>query len=112
MGELALRRSSAQRKFVLEAQLENLTESTVVLEGCSVNVGQGLKSRSLNVVDQKQILSPLDVVQVAFLLEQIEGMEVEEKAGRVVLAQLVVLWCAPMGERGDITTGWLGCRGR
>lgn len=122
MGELALRSTSSekgQRKFALEAQLENLTESTVVLETAAVNVGQGLRSTGLNwdmvgsEKTEKPILSPLDVLQVAFVLDQVDaGQELEEKGGRVVLAQLVVQWSGPMGEKGDITTGWLGCKGR
>jgi hypothetical protein len=102
-------------RFVLEAQLENLTETSVVLENVTINTAKGLTSKSLNWssdIDDKPILSPLDVMQVAFTLQQADGEDVDEKNGRTVLGQLHVDWTSSMGERGSLTTGWLGSRAR
>lgn len=121
IGELKPK-SSGTRKFVLEAQLENLTEATVVLETVTLNLAKGLRSKSLNGDDewsreigvkrQKTVLAPQNVMQVAFLLEQRDGEGLEEKSVRVLLAQVHIDWRGPLGEKGELTTGWLGCRGR
>lgn len=115
VGDLAAKKDTPDtRRFVLEAQLENLTETPVVLEKVTVSTAQGLTSKSLNWndADDKPILSPQDVMQVAFTLQQIQGEQLDEKNGRTVLAQLHVDWRSPMGEKGSLTTGWLGSRAR
>lgn len=115
VGDLNARKDGPNvRNFVLEAQLENLTEQNVVLEKVDINTAKGLTSRSLNWTEDsdKPILNPQDVMQVAFTLHQVEGQDLEEKNGRAVLAQLNVEWRSPMGEKGSLTTGWLGSRGR
>lgn len=115
VGDLAARKDAPDtRRFVLEAQLENLTETTVVLDKVALSTAKGLTSKSLNWSEDgdKPILSPQDVMQVAFTLHQTQGEELDEKNGRAVLAQLNVEWKSPMGEKGSLTTGWLGSRGR
>ncbi|TIA56410.1 hypothetical protein D6C77_06935 [Aureobasidium pullulans] len=115
VGDLAAKKDTPDtRRFVLEAQLENLTETPVVLEKVTVSTAQGLTSKSLNWndADDKPILSPQDVMQVAFTLQQIQGEQLDETNGRTVLAQLHVDWRSPMGEKGSLTTGWLGSRAR
>lgn len=121
IGELR-RGASGTRKFVLEAQLENLTEATVVIDTVTLNLAGGLGSKSLNqdadwVVDKdtvgrKSVLIPQDVWQVAFVLEQKEGEDLEEKGRMILLAQVHIDWRGPMGEKGELTTGWLGCKSR
>ena len=102
------------RQFVLEAQIENLTEQSVLLERVWLTLGRALKSRQLISGDaggDKVLLAPQDVEQVAFKLEQKdEEGEIEENAGRFVLAQLTVDWRLAMGQDGVLKTGWLGCR--
>lgn len=115
VGDLAAKKDTPDaRRFVLEAQLENLTEKSVVLEKVTVSTAQSLTSKSLNwnEAEDKPILNPQDVMQVAFTLQQIQGEQLDEKNGRTILAQLHVDWRSPMGERGSLTTGWLASRAR
>lgn len=121
-GELKNRQPSALRKFVLEAQLENLTETTVVLDSVNLNLAPGLTNKSLNwdassasnprEKEGNPVLAPQDVMQVAFVLQQIEGKELEVKGPRILMSQMHIDWRGPMGEKGELTTGWLACRGR
>ena len=115
------RKASRARMFVLEAQLENLTETTVMLDTVTLNLAQGL-ARNTNweaglsekddgASSTKPVLAPQDVMQVAFVLDQIDGKELDEKRERVLLAQVHIDWRGPMGEKGELTTGWLGCKG-
>lgn len=82
-----------------------------------------LKSTSLNWDAQPlaftqrsaPILSPRDVVQVAFLLEQpleIEKSSTEpsEEDGRTTIGQLAIQWRSALGDRGSLSTGWLTAR--
>ena len=61
------------------------------------------------------ILSPRDVVQVAFLLDHQPG-EDDEVAGSMtednkrVLGQLAIQWRSALGDRGSLSTGWLTAR--
>lgn len=130
IGEMEVRakgQGKKTRRFAIEAQLENLGDAAVVLEAVDVVLARGLRSQSLNFWDRQEagegkgerggegtgpVLAPQDVMQVAFVLEKVEGAELEEKGDRVVLAQLVAKWRGPMGEMGSLTTGWLGSRGR
>jgi hypothetical protein len=62
------------------------------------------------------ILSPRDVVQVAFLLDVRPGDNEEEMADSVtednktVLGQLAIQWRSALGDRGSLSTGWLTAR--
>jgi len=112
VGELVNKAGQAKGKvFALEAQVENMTEQSILLDGVKVSLGKGLKNTGLNGED-KVLLMPQDVEQVAFRLEQEDGAELEENAGRYVLAQLTVDWRLAMGQDGVLKTGWLGCRKR
>ncbi|KAL1302168.1 hypothetical protein AAFC00_002599 [Neodothiora populina] len=121
IGELK-RNTSGSRKFVLEAQLENLTEGSIVLDAVSLNLAKALTSKSLNrdsdgtdeknTPHKKPCMAPEDVMQVAFVIDQVDGKTLEEKRDRIVLAQVHLEWNGPMGEKGELTTGWLGCKGR
>lgn len=61
------------------------------------------------------ILSPRDVVQVAFLLEHQPGDD-DDVPGSVtednkrVLGQLAIQWRSALGDRGSLSTGWLTAR--
>lgn len=91
----------------------------------SVNPKPPLRSTSLNWdahapgTDQHRapILSPRDVVQVAFVLDQENGTEHpdSEDIGSVadnkrLLGQLAIQWRGALGDRGSLSTGWLTCR--
>ncbi|UPX16816.1 uncharacterized protein EKO05_0007201 [Ascochyta rabiei] len=111
-------------RYLLEAQLENMGEAAVCLEAVSVNPKPPLKSTSLNWdmpapgSDQANapILTPRDVIQVAFLLEQPDVDESRDDAstaaggGKKVLGQLAIQWRSPLGDRGSLSTGWLTSR--
>ena len=61
------------------------------------------------------ILSPRDVIQVAFLLDEQPGMEEGLDASATgdnkrVLGQLAIQWRSALGDRGSLSTGWLTAR--
>ncbi|KAG9190686.1 hypothetical protein G6011_08774 [Alternaria panax] len=108
-------------RYLLEAQLENMGEAPVCLEAVSVNPKPPLRSTSLNWDMQPSglnapILSPRDVVQVAFLLDHQPSDDGEEVAGSItednkrVLGQLAIQWRSALGDRGSLSTGWLTAR--
>jgi trafficking protein particle complex subunit 13 len=107
-------------RFVLEAQLENVADTAITLEQTSLDVRAPFKSTSLNwdlPLDGERparpILTPRDVLQIAYLVEQQEditdGLDVlksnMKREGRTTLGQLSIEWRGPMGERGFLTTG-------
>ena len=106
------REKDGLRQWSLEAQLENLGETSVVLEKLWLNERKGTSSTALNGGTGKEavVLKPQDVEQVMFMLRETE--EPEDPSIRVPLAQLNVDWRSAMGERGSLTTGWLASRGR
>ncbi|KAI9849233.1 MAG: hypothetical protein M1837_004692 [Sclerophora amabilis] len=126
-GAVAERQSDLMR-FVLEAQLENLGEGSLVLETVTLIPKEPFKSSSLNwdvstVEEEKPpppVLNPNDVRQVAFLMEQQpqdpEGQNASPAAltenGRITLGQLSIEWRSAMGDRGSLSTGWLTARNR
>lgn len=63
------------------------------------------------------ILTPRDVIQVAFLLEQESNVDESHddpstSAGdnKRVLGQLAIQWRSALGDRGSLSTGWLTSR--
>lgn len=115
-------------RYVLEAQLENVSESGVILEQTKLLPHSPFISTSLNwdmdaVTSQNRkspLLNPRDVLQLAFLVEQdvgnMEGLD-ELKAnikrdGRTALGQMALQWRSGMGETGQLTTGVLFSRKR
>ncbi len=107
-------------RFALEAQLENVADTAVMLEQTSLDVHAPFKSISLN-EDRpvgceplnRPMLSPRDVLQIAYLVEQQQGLTEGldklrsdiKRDGRTTLGQLSIEWRGPMGERGFLTTG-------
>lgn len=114
--ELKRRAKPEERRWVLEAQLENVGETAVVLEKLWLKEREGVVGKSLNgdggAAESKEsvVLKPQDVEQVMFLLRE----ERAESAGlgRVPLAQVNIDWRSAMGEKGSLTTGWLASRPR
>ena len=115
-------------RLVLEAQLENVAEGSIVLEGAKMLAYSPFRATSLNwdmdIEDGKNIEGPLliprDVTQLAFLIEQApddaDGLD-ELKAslkgdGRIALGQIALEWRSGMGEKGQLTTGMLFSRKR
>lgn len=101
------------RQWILEAQVENVGETSVVLEKLWLNEREGVSSSALNGGNGREatVLKPQDVEQVMFLLSGNEK-SAEDASGRVPLAQLNIDWRSAMGERGSLTTGWLASRAR
>lgn len=100
------------RQWILEAQLENVGEASAVLEKLWVKERDGIVSRAVTGKAGREaiVLKPQDVEQVMFVLEETNISE--NTADRVPLAQLNIDWRNAMGERGNLTTGWLASRGR
>ncbi|KAH3988927.1 hypothetical protein HBH70_068260 [Parastagonospora nodorum] len=122
-GELT--QPNGPSKYLLEAQLENMGEAAVCLEAVNVNPKPSLRSTSLNWdahppgtgYHNAPILSPRDVVQVAFILEHETGVEQSdmeepgpEPDNKRLLGQLAIQWRGALGDRGSLSTGWLTCR--
>ncbi|CAO2658747.1 Nn.00g064700.m01.CDS01 [Neocucurbitaria sp. VM-36] len=120
-GEISQKDGSS--KYLLEAQLENMGEAAVCLEAVNVNPKPPLKSTSLNWdmhplglgQHNNPILSPRDVIQVAFLLDEHPGIEEGLEASAAgdskrVLGQLAIQWRSALGDRGSLSTGWLTAR--
>ena len=115
-------------RYVLEAQLENVGDAAIVLQQAFLDARTPFKSTSLNwdlppqdAADvQYPHLQPRSVYQVAFLVEQQEGVlegidtlqQDIKRDGRTVLGQLSVEWQSTMGDRGFLTTGNLISRRR
>lgn len=115
-------------RYVLEAQLENVSEGVIVLEQTKLLPYPPFKAKSLNWdmdvgKEHKQentSLSPRDVLQLAFLVEQeadvsngVEELKANLKRdGRTVLGQIALEWRSGMGEKGQLTTGTLFSRRR
>ncbi|KAI8934236.1 hypothetical protein NX059_008982 [Plenodomus lindquistii] len=120
-GEMS--KKMGQSRYLLEAQLENMGETAVCLEAVNVHPKPPLTSISLNWDmhppgaghQNAPILSPRDVVQVAFLLEQQSGEDGDSKTdgqvdGRTTIGQLAIQWRSALGDRGSLSTGWLTAR--
>ncbi|KAH7389600.1 hypothetical protein DE146DRAFT_680417 [Phaeosphaeria sp. MPI-PUGE-AT-0046c] len=122
-GELT--QQDGPSKYLLEAQLENMGEAAVCLEAVNVNPIPPLRSVSLNwdahapgtEQHRAPILSPRDVVQVAFILDHDSSAEQAENEdanpvpdNKKLLGQLAIQWRGALGDRGSLSTGWLTCR--
>ncbi|KAK8143800.1 hypothetical protein G3M48_006724 [Beauveria asiatica] len=126
---------SPQRRWVLEAQLENCSDDTMQLDRVVMELEPGLTCRDCNWTAgsgsagvQKPVLQPGEVEQVCFVVETRRGGDGEEKeqedvvaspraaraAGgpdaRVVFGVLGIGWRGEMGNRGFLSTGKLGTR--
>lgn len=105
------RQGERRRRWIIEAQLENVGETSVALVGVSMKEQEGLKSTAAvegGETKEATVLKPQDIEQVMFVVEEEEdGLEVEMAQGRKQLAQLHIDWRSAMGERGSLSTGWL-----
>lgn len=115
-------------RYTLEAQIENLSESTLNIIRADLLPQQPFEAKSLNrIVDPEEgeerevpALDPRDIYQIAFLLEQTadriedvaESRESMERDGRVILGQISLEWMGAMGQKGRLTTSNLMSRKR
>jgi hypothetical protein len=112
-------------RAVLEAQLENMGDSPISLEVVNFGTKKGWKAINLNWPgstgrdgdrgDPKNtpILGAKDVMQVAFLLQPVETVEMKDDdaasaADKKVLGQLSIEWRSACGDKGLLSTGRLG----
>lgn len=102
-------------RWALEAQLENVSEVTIVLVGVEMEAKGWCKGRGLHnwkELGKKPVLMQGDVQQVCFLVEESEK-EVDREvdvAGRTVMGMLHINWRGAMGSVGNLSTSWLGVR--
>lgn len=116
-------------RYVLEAQLENVSDTAIVLEEARLQAKAPFRAISLNwdaeekesdVDVRNPLLNARDVIQVAFVAEQEQGVaegledlkDGMRRDGRAVLGQLAIQWRTSMGERGSLSTGSLLSRRR
>lgn len=119
---------SSLLRYVLEAQLENVSEGSIVLEQTKLLAYPPFKGTSLNwdishatdETEDNPLLNPRDVLQLAFLVEQepenssgLDELRANLKRdGRTTLGQIALEWRSAMGEKGQLTTGTLFSRRR
>lgn len=110
--ERKIREKDAPRQWLLEAQLENVGDASVVLERVWLKEREGISSTAINADGTREaiVLKAQDVEQIMFLLK--EDSVSEETTSRIPLGQLNIDWRSGMGEQGSLTTGWLASRGR
>ena len=101
-----------QKRWALEAQLENTGEETITLDTVVLETREGFKGSGLNWdgEDGKPVLMPGDVQQVCFLVEQVDEEKVKPVDGRLVFGILSLGWRGKMGNRGFLSTGTLGAK--
>lgn len=124
-------------RYTLEAQLENVSDGTIVLDEASLHAKAPFQAVGLNwdfasadnpvseaskqaSQSDRPILAPRDVHQLSYLLTQqqnvTDGLEdlkgMLKRDGRAVLGQLSIGWRGSMGEKGSLTTGNLLTRRR
>ena len=101
------------RKWMLEAQLENVGGERVVVEKIWLNGGAGIewsggigKGKKGESQTKALVLKPRDVEQVIFIVQ-----DQSASSGAKALAQVDIDWTSAMGEKGKLMTGWLSARG-
>jgi trafficking protein particle complex subunit 13 len=110
-----------RKRWALEAQLENSGDDTIILESVSLEEAPWCKATGLNwdvggegngVGEMENpALGPKDVQQICFLVEQIsDEVEEEDTTGRLIMGMLHITWRGAMGNRGSLSTSWLGTR--
>ncbi|KAM0711826.1 hypothetical protein Q7P35_001195 [Cladosporium inversicolor] len=106
------------RKWMLEAQVENVGEERVVVEKVWLNGGKGIEW-SGGVGREEEgggggakgkaiVLKPRDVEQVMFVVR--DPGWTTPGGGAKALAQVDIDWTSAMGEKGKLMTGWLSAR--
>lgn len=119
---LPARSPSDPAAYALEAQLENLSDSSITLQAVDINAKSYVESSSLNAWElsstdntkEHPMLNPGDVIQVAYMLREKPGADKpdDSRDSRLPLAQMSISWKSSMGENGHLSTGWLTARRR
>ena len=105
--------------YILEAQLENLADGIISIEGLAFEPRPPFQTSSLN-WDSEHIeqpsLMPREVTQVAFLVQEQDAQAAGDakkevtRDGRKILGVLTIHWRSEMGQVGVLSTGWLTTR--
>lgn len=101
------------KRWVLEAQLENCSEDVMQLESVILDLEAELGYSDCNwdAGAKRPVLHPGEVEQVCFVVKEKEGERaVEDPEGRTAFGVLRIGWRGEMGSRGFLTTGQLGSR--
>ena len=104
---------SGRRRWVLEAQLENVSEDVMQLEKVVMDVEDGLRCRGCNWGgSDKPVLHSGEVEQVCFVVETEDegGVMKALPDGRLVFGVMGIGWRGEMGNRGFLSTGKLGTK--
>ncbi|KAL7624366.1 hypothetical protein AAE478_005930 [Parahypoxylon ruwenzoriense] len=103
-----------ERRWVMEAQLENCSEDVMQLSRVGLDLEDGLRYRDCNWEvggGARPVLHPGEVEQCCFVVEEAEKDGVpEDEDGRVVFGVLGIGWRSEMGNKGFLSTGKLGTR--
>jgi hypothetical protein len=108
-------------QYVLEAQLENLTDGIISIGELAFESQPPFHSTSLNWdYDhlERPTLTPREVTQVAFLVKEQSDPDSPDvkkeitRDGRTILGVLTIHWRSDMGQAGVLSTGWLTTRKR
>ncbi|KAK1481363.1 hypothetical protein CCUS01_04475 [Colletotrichum cuscutae] len=103
-----------QRRWVMEAQLENCSEDVIQLEKVVLDLADGLGYTDCNWETgggARPVLHPGEVEQVCFVVEEAEGTRAQPgEDGRIMFGVLGIGWRGEMGNRGFLSTGKLGTR--
>lgn len=114
--------TSKRKRWALEAQLENCGDDVILLDMVALSEKPWCQATSLNWElgggdsgageVEKPMLAPGDVQQICFLVEE-KGQDMTQEvdpSGRLVMGMLSISWRGAMGNRGSLSTGWLGTR--
>ena len=119
VSTIGAREANALSNYEMEAQVDNLADTSIVLKTIAFNPNPAFKSTSLNwdahplgkgEFTNCPLMAPRDVHQVAFLLQEDHstgGRKEVTRDGRTLLGQLGLRWWTEMGEEVFLTTGML-----
>ena len=103
--------------WALEAQLENVGEEALVLEGVRLDTKSWFRARSLESLwdggkgeKGKAVVGRGGVQQVCFVVEKVGEPDEVGEGGKVFMGVLNISWRGPMGNMGELSTGWLGLK--
>ena len=114
-GSLPAKKAGSQRRWVLEAQLENCSEDAIQLDRVLLDLEPGLSYTDCNWEAGRgsaPAMHPGEVEQVCFVVEAAaqDQEAIKDQDGRIIFGTLGVGWRSEMGNRGFLSTGKLGTR--
>lgn len=104
---------SYQRRWALEAQLENCSDDAMQLDRVLLELESGLRYWDCNWETSRShrpVLQSGETEQVCFVIEEEGDKQVAEDDGRIIFGVLGIGWRGEIGSRGYLATGKLGTR--